>query len=365
MAYTAGVIRNVIFDWSGTLVDDLPAVWAATNHVLRQAGRPELSLAAFRAEFCLPFTGFYDRHVPDVPLAQLETWFHTFFQTAQDSVVVLPHAREFLQFCRQRGWRTFVLSTVRQDHFARQAERTGLGRFIDLSYVGIRDKRRKIHALMAENGLHPDETLLVGDMQHDIETARHGGVRAAAVLTGYNTLAQLRAAGPDLIVEHLGELQGRLESGDLKPGTADNSLAGRRAATVLVCGLVSDSAGRLLLTRSPECPDHWDLPGGVARRGEGWPDALRRLLKQQTGLDLRNMAFLRVHDSPAASQNGQDGPVLLAYTGRVTDDLVARLPNGTDRFCWLPLPEATALPLTQTARALLETAPAPTAIERP
>ena len=32
------VIRNIIFDWSGTLVDDLPAVWRATNHVLRQAG---------------------------------------------------------------------------------------------------------------------------------------------------------------------------------------------------------------------------------------------------------------------------------------------------------------------------------------
>ena len=28
------MIRNIIFDWSGTLVDDLPAVWKATNYVL-------------------------------------------------------------------------------------------------------------------------------------------------------------------------------------------------------------------------------------------------------------------------------------------------------------------------------------------
>ena len=32
------MIRNMIFDWSGTLVDDLPAVWSATNHVLTPAG---------------------------------------------------------------------------------------------------------------------------------------------------------------------------------------------------------------------------------------------------------------------------------------------------------------------------------------
>ena len=29
LRYTARVIRNIIFDWSGTLVDDLPAVWQA------------------------------------------------------------------------------------------------------------------------------------------------------------------------------------------------------------------------------------------------------------------------------------------------------------------------------------------------
>jgi len=38
------MIRNIIFDWSGTLVDDLPAVWKATNYVLKQAERAEMSL---------------------------------------------------------------------------------------------------------------------------------------------------------------------------------------------------------------------------------------------------------------------------------------------------------------------------------
>ena len=96
------MIRNIIFDWSGTLVDDLPAVWEATNYVLTQSQRPEMSLEQFRAEFCLPFTIFYDRHVPHIPLPQLETWFHSRFREVQESVCALPHAREFLEFCRAR-----------------------------------------------------------------------------------------------------------------------------------------------------------------------------------------------------------------------------------------------------------------------
>ena len=40
----SSVIRNIIFDWSGTLVDDLPAVLKASNFVLTQSGKPAMSL---------------------------------------------------------------------------------------------------------------------------------------------------------------------------------------------------------------------------------------------------------------------------------------------------------------------------------
>jgi phosphoglycolate phosphatase len=90
------VIRNLIFDWSGTLVDDLPAVWQATNAVFRRAGVPEMSLEEFRARFALPFSGFYARCVPNIPLARLESWFHEEFRRCEHLVKELPHAREFL-----------------------------------------------------------------------------------------------------------------------------------------------------------------------------------------------------------------------------------------------------------------------------
>ena len=40
------MIRNIIFDWSGTLVDDLPAVWQATNYVLAQSERADVYAGA-------------------------------------------------------------------------------------------------------------------------------------------------------------------------------------------------------------------------------------------------------------------------------------------------------------------------------
>ena len=44
-------------------------------------------------------------------------------------------------------------------------------------------------------------------MQHDVDAAHAGGIHSCAVLTGFNTLEQLRESRPELIVEHLGELK--------------------------------------------------------------------------------------------------------------------------------------------------------------
>jgi len=362
------VIRNVIFDWSGTLVDDLPAVWEATNHVLRRARRPPLSLEQFRAEFCLPFTLFYDKHVPDIPLARLETWFHGRFRQVQDSVAALPHAREFLAFCRAHGLRTFVLSTVQRDHFALQAKRTGFDRYIDTPYVEVRDKREKIHALLRENRLRARETLFIGDMQHDIEAARRGGVHSCAVLTGYNTLEQLRAAKPDLIVEHLGELRAVLEAHALRLPTARKRQRGARQPVVTVGALVFNDAGQVLMLRTHKWSNLWGIPGGKIRWGETAADALRREIKEETNLEITDIRFVLAQDCVRSPEFYRDAHfVLLNYTCRAPGRPRVRLNDEAHAFRWVRPARALALPLNTPTRVLLQAvaAAAPPAGSRP
>ena len=49
------MIRNLIFDWSGTLVDDLTPVLEATNRVFAAHGKPPFDRQAFREEFYLTY----------------------------------------------------------------------------------------------------------------------------------------------------------------------------------------------------------------------------------------------------------------------------------------------------------------------
>ena len=56
---------------------------------------------------------------------------------------------------------------VHRDHFAVQAAVTGFDKYLDKPYVNIWDKRKKIAEILAENGLKADETLFIGDMEHE------------------------------------------------------------------------------------------------------------------------------------------------------------------------------------------------------
>jgi phosphoglycolate phosphatase len=199
-------LTNFIFDWSGTLVDDLPPVLHATNAVFAHCGRPSLTREEFLREFELPFQRFYDRMVPGVPLHTLEPVFHQAFATSDAQASPLPHAREFLSWCRLQGHRCFVLSAAHPEHLHDQARRFEFDPYFEAIHAGVRDKTTHIHHLLHHHGLQPHQTTFIGDMIHDIEAAREGGIHSVAVLTGYQDRPRLASVLPDVIVPDLAAL---------------------------------------------------------------------------------------------------------------------------------------------------------------
>lgn len=201
------MIRNILFDWSGTLADDLGPVFEATNAIFREYGRDELTIEEFQKHFRLPFTEFYAEFLPEATLEGLEPLYEKFFANLHANVELLPGAREVIDFCHRSQRRIFLLSTIKPSHFDEQAGRLGVRDDFEHPYVGIMDKRGKIREILTHHELDPAETAFVGDMVHDIETAHHGGVLSVAVLTGFDSLEKLAAARPEVIVRGLPELQ--------------------------------------------------------------------------------------------------------------------------------------------------------------
>ena len=336
------MFRNLIFDWSGTLVDDLGPVIEATNTVLGKYDLPPLDREGFRRCFRLPYREFYSEVLPNVPLEELEAHFRPAFDEALTPVTILPHAREKLEWCAARGIRTFVLTSMDTAAFEKQMDQFGLRDLFEATYSSVLDKREVIHQILETHALDPKETAFVGDMTHDVETARHGGVSSIAVLTGYNHPEILAAVRPDITVPDLGVLRSLLDR---------RHRVSRPISTV--GALIHNGAGEVLMIRTHKWSDKWGIPGGKIKRGEPSLVALHREVLEETALLIDDVQFV-------VSQDCIDSPefmrpehfILLNYVARArTTDV--RLNDEAEEFLWLPPGEALALDLNQPTRVLL------------
>ncbi len=337
------MFRNLIFDWSGTLVDDLGPVIEATNAVLGRYDLPPYDRERFRRSFRLPYSEFYAEILPDVPLEELEAHFRPAFAAAAAPVTVLPHAREKLEWCATLGIRCFVLTSMDEAAFAHQLDDFGFRHLFEATYAGVLDKREVIHRILETHRLAPIETAFVGDMTHDVETARHGGLASVAVLTGYNHPEILASVKPDLTVADLGALRALMERRH------------RAAAPVATVGaLIEDCHGRVLMVRTHKWNNLWGIPGGKIRRGEASIDALRREIREETSLEIEDIRFLMAQDcidSPEFMR--PEHFLLLNYLARANGTDVM-LNGEAEEFRWLTPQQARTLELNRPTRLLLD-----------
>lgn len=198
---------NWIFDWSGTLVDDMALVICATNYVMRIYEKPEWERESFRRSFRLPYDEFYEECLPGVALDELEEHFRAGFDCSKETVPVLPHAQEFLEYLHEQKSKMFVLTSMDAKAFEQQVHDLDLSHYFQETYSGVLDKRELIGEIIKSHGLDPKKTIFVGDMTHDVETAHHGGIYSAGVLTGYNHREVLESVNPTLLLENLDEFK--------------------------------------------------------------------------------------------------------------------------------------------------------------
>ena len=336
------MFRNLIFDWSGTLVDDLGPVIEATNAVFERYLLPPFDRDRFRREFRLPYSEFYAEFLPDIPLAELEVHFRPAFSSAKSPVTVLPHAREKLEWCTHHGIRAFVLTSMDTQAFERQMDDFQLRHHFEATYSGIIDKRDMIHEIIERHRLKPQETAFVGDMTHDVETARHGGLSSIAVLTGYQHPEVLAAVRPDLTVPDLEALRALMH----------RQIAARPITTV--GALIHDGAGKILMIRTHKWSGLWGIPGGKIKRGESSIDALKREVLEETKLHISEIGFVMNQDCIASPEfMHPEHFILLNYIARASSTDV-HLNEEAEEFMWLSPAEALKLPLNTPTRVLLE-----------
>ena len=179
------MVDHVVWDWNGTLWDDLPQVHGATNAALQEVDGPTLTLAEYVGLFTRPLPVFYRRALGrDLTARQWERVNQVFMASYQENLHLAQLAGEAIPALRavaRNGATQSILSLyphaflkplVAQlgiDHYFSRIE--GLQESPDRSKVDM----FPIHLRKAAPAVAPHQVVMIGDTDDDLFSAQAAG----------------------------------------------------------------------------------------------------------------------------------------------------------------------------------------------
>jgi len=205
------LIRCVLFDLDGTLVDSYDAIAESLN-----LARSTFGLPPFSRQEVLRMVGHGLEDLmqkalgPDRVEAGVRIFREHYQNISLPRTRLLPGVASTLAALRDRGYRLGVI-TNKPAHFSRRIlDHLGVGNLLPVLYGPDRARAKPdpemVFRSLADLGCAPGESILVGDMLVDRDTARNAGIPFCAVATGSETRSVLAAAAPYRLLDRFEDL---------------------------------------------------------------------------------------------------------------------------------------------------------------
>lgn len=191
----------VVFDFNGTILDDVAASMEATNLLLARRGLPTMdTLATYYSVFGFPIKDYYARIGFDFSRERYEDvaeeWLPEYRRLSAASPL-RAGVGELIDALAARGCRLAVLSASEDGMLREQLAALGiLSRFFEVCGLSDGLAADKTHIVCDFAARHPNaRVLFIGDTDHDAAVARAAGFDCALVAGGHQSEAALRTVG--------------------------------------------------------------------------------------------------------------------------------------------------------------------------
>lgn len=206
-------VRALIFDLDGTLIDSKLDLALSVNATLAELSRDPLphdqifSYVGQGAPALIARALGSDVSERDCAIG-LEFFIKYYSAHKLDNTVLYPGVREALDALRGMTMAVYTNKPVRVSRSIIAG--LGLSDHFQVVYGGNSFERKKpdpmgVHTILQEFGTAAAQTMLVGDSEIDVQTARNAGTWSCGVTYGFGS-HRLDECPPDLLVDNLTEL---------------------------------------------------------------------------------------------------------------------------------------------------------------
>jgi len=211
-------IRNkdtFLFDLDGTIIDSSKDIAVAVNYALTQLGFPALP-----EEEIVKHVGYGGKKLMEGVLKTqdeelinegVKLFREYYFSHPAVYTTLYPYVYETLQHLKKRGKKLAVVTNKYQDISELIIQKIGIAHFIDIIVGGDTTSSKKpdkepVLFALKQLGSHPQEAVMIGDSEADIQAGKGAGVKTVLVTYGFGDVEKALTFQPDLVIQSIKEI---------------------------------------------------------------------------------------------------------------------------------------------------------------
>lgn len=189
---------NIIWDWNGTLLNDIDICVDIANEILKNHGNHQLTTESYKAAFGFPITDYYKKIGVDVEKESMEDLTKKFITNYMDGVKncqLHEGAVSVLDHFKDHNIPQYILTAAHRDIVVELTQSYDISHYF--KYIEGLDNHRaesKVQRgilLLQNNNISPAETIMIGDTDHDFEVAQAIGIDCVLVARGHQSKKRL------------------------------------------------------------------------------------------------------------------------------------------------------------------------------
>ena len=193
---------NIIWDWNGTLLNDVSICIKSINILLKHRNLELLTETKYREVFTFPVRKYYEHIGFDfsaedftIPAHEFITNYNNYFTEAK----LFTDAVEVLDYFSKNNYRQFILSAMEQDSLVKSVKDRDIIDYFD-TIIGIDNhfatsKIDSGYKLIETMKLDKSKTVMIGDTLHDVEVADAMSIDCILVSRGHQSYDVLKTNG--------------------------------------------------------------------------------------------------------------------------------------------------------------------------
>lgn len=211
---------TIIWDWNGTLLNDLDFCISTINTLLEKRNLALLNRQIYTEVFSFPVKDYYQTIGFDFGKEEFEIpakEFIDLYDSRVENCNLHNSAIEVLSYFKEQGARQFVLSAMKQDMLKQTLKHNSVFDFFEGIY-GLNDhyavsKIERGEQLISEFSIEKNKTWIIGDTIHDFEVAEKSGIKCILIADGHQSEERLKSTGA-VVISELYELKNIQFMGD-------------------------------------------------------------------------------------------------------------------------------------------------------